>query len=177
MAKTVANLLIAIYESEDGAEASLDQLREIQQDALKNVHAAVAIKKDLNSGLQYKNAGLTPEKGALGGVIIGGLIGILSGGVGIVLGGLGAIVGGLIGEKKRRDRFASSEINQIITTLAPGTSTLILVVKPEQREQFTTILEAGGADVVTAEVPSELADQLDSHRAEAYAHWREQIGE
>ena len=95
----------------------------------------------------------------------------------IVLGGLGALVGGLIGEKKREERFASAEVNQVITSLAPGSSALIMVVEPDEREALVPIFEISSAEVITADIPAEMADKLESHRAEAFSHWREQIGE
>jgi uncharacterized membrane protein len=104
-------------------------------------------------------------------------LGILSGGVGIVLGGLGALIGGLVGEKKREERLASAEINQVITTMAPGSSALILVVEPEHRDTLASMLDQTDAEVITADIPAELAKKLEAHRSEAYAHWREKIGE
>jgi uncharacterized membrane protein len=177
MAQTIANLVIAIYAGEEGAENALKQLKANKEEAYQSLQAAIAVRKDHNSGLHYQEVGLTPEKGALGGVILGGVLGILSGGIGIVLGGLGALVGGLVGEKKREGRLSSAEINQVITTIAPGSSALVLMVGPEQRDALSHALVSGGAEVITADIPAELADKLEAHRAEAYAHWREQIGE
>jgi uncharacterized membrane protein len=171
------NLLIAIYENEDGAENAFEKIKEDDKDVLEIAQAAVAVRKDANSGLHYKDIGLTPAKGALGGVILGGILGILSGGLGIILGGLGALVGGLVGEKKHGEHLASAEINQVITSLAPGSSALVVVVESEQRDILAWTLVNAGAEVITADIPKELAQKLEAHRAEAYAHWREQIGE
>ncbi len=177
MTQTIANLLIAIFENEEGADTTLEKLKETHEDILRETQTAVTVRKDTDGGLHYQDVGLTPTKGALGGVIVGGLLGILSGGVGIVLGGLGALVGGLVGEKKHQEHLASAEIHQIITSLAPGSSALVVVIEPEQRDTLAWVLITGGAEVITADIPAELADKLDAHRDEAYAQWREQIGE
>ena len=62
MTQPVANLIIALYEDEDGAENSLNQLKEDNKGALESVQAAVAVQKDANSGLHYKDVGLTPQR-------------------------------------------------------------------------------------------------------------------
>jgi len=177
MEQTLAHVIIALYKEEDQAELSFNQFKDSDKIKEENVEAAVVIRKDANSEMHYHDVGITPAKGALGGVVIGGLLGILTGGATLVLGAIGALVGGFIGEKKRAEQLPSTEINQVITSLAPGSSALVAVVLPEYRESLSELLSSSGAEVITADIPSELADKLENHRAEAYAHWREQIGE
>jgi uncharacterized membrane protein len=61
MDQSIANLLIAIYETENGAEDSLEKYKSSGKQELTSVQAAVAVIKDTNSGLKYKDVGLTPE--------------------------------------------------------------------------------------------------------------------
>ena len=177
MNQTLAHVVIAIYEEEEKAEQSFNRLKDSGEVEKENIEAAIVIRKDASSEMHYHDVGITPAKGALGGVVIGGLLGILTGGATLVLGAIGALVGGFVGEKKREERLPSTEINQVITSLAPGSSALVAVVLPEYRESMAELFATSGAEVITADIPSELADKLEDHRAEAFSHWREQIGE
>jgi uncharacterized membrane protein len=70
-------LLISIFKDEKGAEKAIETLKAAHKDAESGIQAAVAVIKDQNSAIHYKDVGLTPAKGALGGVILGATLGTL----------------------------------------------------------------------------------------------------
>ena len=169
-------LLISIFKDEKGAEKAIETLKAAHKDAESGIQAAVAVIKDQNSAIHYKDVGLTPAKGALGGVILGATLGILTGGVGIALGALGAFVGGLIGNRKREQQFSSVRMNELVASLVPGTSALVAVVEREHVADLEKGLESFEAEIFTAEVSADLAEKLDSQRHAAYTDWIEKLG-
>jgi len=168
-------LLIALFPGEQDAETAIKALKSTLKEKTSGIQAAVAIRKDQNNEIHYKDVGLTPAKGAMGGVILGATLGILSGGVGIALGAAGALVGGLIGQKKRQGKFASVRMHEIVASLAPGTSAIVAVVERESSAELEKELEASNAEVFTAEVTADLAEKLETHRHTAESNWTEKL--
>jgi hypothetical protein len=113
-------VILAVFDDENSTEAALKQLKAAKKGEPR-VQAAVAMFKDANgSRFRYKEVGLTPGKGALGGVILGATLGILTGGATIILGAAGALLGSLAGRKKQESRLPTDRINQVVASLQRG---------------------------------------------------------
>lgn len=169
MSTDPVQLIVAAFEDENEAEKVLSALKEVKKEETIGIVAAVAMRKDLDGGIRYKDAGLTPAKGALGGVVLGAVVGILTGGAGLVLGGLGGVLGGLVGKRKRDSHFSSGEINQIVAALPPGWSAVLAIVGQADAPALEQALEEMGGDIMSAEITAELASQLEQHRDAAHA--------
>jgi uncharacterized membrane protein len=169
MSESSMHLMIAVFDDEAGAEQALRMLKESRDEKLVGIQAAVALHKDKEGHLHFKDVGLTPAKGAVGGVVLGAVVGVLTGGTGLALGALGALVGGLAGKKKRDSRFSADRINQVAAALAPGHSAALIVMEPGWVVVLQKHLELLGADVLTAEVPAGVAEHLDAGQEAAYA--------
>src|SRR5262245_52807235 len=101
MNNPTVQVILAVFNDENGAESALKQLKAAKKEKLK-IQAAVAMVKDASgSRFHYKEVGLTPGKGALSGVVLGATLGIMTGGATVILGAAGALLGGLIGRKKQ----------------------------------------------------------------------------
>ncbi len=72
------HLLLAVFNGEERAEKALSQAPKFN----RHILSAVIMKKDAGGQVQFKDVGLTPRKGAAGGIILGGAIGLLTGGAG-----------------------------------------------------------------------------------------------
>ena len=176
MGEAPLHLLVAAFDEESGAEDALKALKESRNEELVGVQAAVAMRKDAEGQLQFKEVGMTPGKGALAGVALGAVVGVLTGGTVIALGALGALVGGLVGRKKRDSRFPTGGINQLAASLAPGSSALVVVMEPGWVIVLEKELEALGADLLSAPIPADIAEQLDTDQAAAYAVLADELG-
>lgn len=169
--------VVAAFEGEEAAEEALTILRSAQKDKKFEIEAALAVTKDQQGGVQYKDVGLTPAKGALGGVLLGGVVGLLTGGAGLVLGALGGLVGSLVGRKKRDSRLPNEQINQVLAAIPMGSSALLIVVGNQHLEKLEGTLDGLDADVLVAAIPEEFAQQLEQYHEEAYqaldSHLRE----
>jgi uncharacterized membrane protein len=163
-------LVVAMFESEEDTEVGLTALRQMKGEKKAGLHGAILINKDA-SGQQvhYKDIGLTPGKGALGGVVLGAAVGILTGGAGLVLGAAGAVLGGLVGRKKQDQRFDVDHLNQVGASLGPGGAAIVAVVAPDAVSHISDLLEQQGADLFATSVTADLAQELQLHRDEAYA--------
>jgi uncharacterized membrane protein len=175
MNETALHLIIAAFGQEVGAEAALKSLKETRDEELVGIQAAVALRKDEQGQIHFKDVGLTPGKGALSGVVLGAVVGVLTGGTGLALGAIGALVGGLVGRKKQDSRFPADGLNQIAASLEPGSSAIVMVMEPGWVVVVTEELELLGADVLTADIPADVAAQLKDHGEAAHAALVSQI--
>ena len=169
MSNAPVQLVVAAFNAEGGAAEALKQIKAASKEQGAAFKAAVAIVKDQQGTLHYKDVGLTPGKGAVEGIVLGAALGILSGGVGLVLGGIGAVIGGVLGRKKQDSRFDSASLNQIAASLQPGNSALVAVVSPDAAASVSLGLENLGADVALLDISADVAAQLQAHESEAQA--------
>ena len=175
MSEKPVQFVIAIFESEQGAEETLARLKTNKEEALDGVQAAVAMRKDAENQIHYKDVGLTPAKGAVAGVVLGAVIGIATGGAGLALGALGALVGGVVGKRKREGQIASEKVNQVVASIQPETSVLLTVVEQDAAVQFGDLLDDEGAHTFETDITADLADQLHPHGEVAHNVLLEQL--
>jgi uncharacterized membrane protein len=172
MSEDTTQLVVAAFNKEGGAEEALSKLKDAKKGKLVDIQAAVAIRKDTDGGIHYKDVGLTPAKGAAGGVILGSVLAVLTGGTVLALGAIGALVGGIVGKKKRESHLSADRINQIVASLDPGSSAIIAVLDQESAQEMEAEFEELGADIMTATITSDITAQLDAYHEEAYTHSR-----
>lgn len=175
MSEATMHLIVAAFDAEDRAEEALKALRESRDEKLVGIQAAVALRKDGEGEIHFRDVGLTPAKGMVGGVVLGAVVGILTGGTGLALGALGALVGGLVGRKKRDSRSPTNRINQIAASLSPGSSAILIVMEPGWAVVLEEELALLGADVLTADIPADIAEQPASEQETAYAALLRQV--
>ena len=167
--KVAMHLIVAAFDGQARAEEALKNLKESRDEKLIGMQAAVALHKDETGQIHFKDVGLTPAKGAAGGVVLGAVVGVLTGGTGLALGALGALVGGLVGRKKRESRFSADRINQLAASLAPGSSAAVIVMEPGWGAVVEEDLALRGGDVMMAEIPADLDQHLDAGQKAAYS--------
>jgi uncharacterized membrane protein len=163
------HLIVAVFDSETGAEAAFKTMKESRDEELVGIQAAVALHKDQQDQIHFKDVGLTPAKGAAGGVVLGAVVGIMTGGTGLALGALGALIGGLMGKRKRDSRFSADRINQVSAALAPGSSAIVMVMEPGWVVVVQEELARLGADILTADIPADVDQHLDAAQEAAFA--------
>ena len=71
MSERSLQLLVAAFDGETAAEEALKTLKEAQDEKLVGIQAAVAMRKDDEGQIHFKDVGLTPAKGAVGGIALG----------------------------------------------------------------------------------------------------------
>jgi len=174
MSDVPLQLIVAVFEHEQGAEEALKQLK--AEKKTLGIQGAVAMIKDATGNkISYKEVGLTPAKGILGGAVLGITLGILSGGVGLVLGAAGAAIGNVVGRKKQDSLYSSGQINHISTALQPGTSAVLAAVDSTHSADVEQALAALGGDILAADISTDVAHQLEEHQDQAYTNLLEEL--
>jgi uncharacterized membrane protein len=161
MTHDAIHVIIAVFDTQAGAEKARTALQASRDGGLIGVRASIAVHKDEEGQIHYRDSGLTAGKGAVEGAILGAAAGILTGGATIALGAAGALVGGLVGKNKQGDAVADGRLNQLAAALVPGTSALAVVMDSGWGVVVEKELQQGmGARVFSADVPVEAgADQ------------------
>jgi uncharacterized membrane protein len=175
MSEKAVQFVIAIFEGEQGAEETLSALKADRKETLQGVQSAVAMRKDQDSRIHYKDVGMTPVKGAVAGVVLGAVVGIATGGAGLALGALGAVLGGVVGKRKREGQISSEQVNQVVASIQPGSSALLTVVEKSAAVQFENLLHTEGATTFITDISVDLAAQLDPHGETAHIALIEQL--
>ena len=173
--QTSIHLIVAAFDGQSRAEEALQTLKDARDEELIGVQAAVALRKDKEGQIQFKDVGMTPAKGAVGGVVLGAVIGILTGGTGLALGALGALIGGLAGRKKRDSQFSVQRVNQIAASLESDSSAVIIAMEAGWVAVVEEELMLLGADVLSTEIPADVAERLEANQEEAYATLNDQL--
>ena len=163
------HLIIAAFDGEASAEETLKALKASREEKLVGVQAAVALHKDDAGQIHFRDVGLTPAKGAVAGVALGAVVGILTGGTGLALGAVGALVGGIAGKRKQESDLPARRLNQVAAALAPGSSAILIVMEPGWAVVLEEALELRGADLLTLEIPADIAERPAAERDAAFA--------
>ena len=154
-------LLIGIFENQSDAESALTSLQTLKKEKQSGIDGAIMITKDVDGQkLHYKDTGMTPGKGALGGVVLGAAVGILTGGAGLILGAAGAALGSWAGKKKQDQRFDTSQINQVAASLKPGGAAIMTVLESEAVSTVSDVLKKHEAEVLSTTISTDVAQAL-----------------
>lgn len=161
MTEVPLQIIVAAFQEEDAADQALSTLKEAKREKLISIDNAAVIKKDDDGKLHIKEtADMGGGKGAGIGALVGGVIGLIAGPPGVVAGGaLGAAVGGLTA-KLYDGGFKDERLRQIGTSLEPGTSAIVAVIEHRWVADLERELAEVGADVATAALAADIADQL-----------------
>jgi uncharacterized membrane protein len=177
MSEKPVKFVIAIFTNEQGAEETLHALKAEKKEALQGLQAAVAMRKDADSRVHYKDVGLTPAKGAAAGMVLGAFVGVVTGGAGLALGALGGVLGGVVGKRKREGKITSEQVNQIVASIPPSSSVLLTIADQDVAEFFEAAFNEAGADTFTVDISADLAAKLDPHGEAAHKALLEQLNQ
>jgi uncharacterized membrane protein len=173
MADALIYFYVVAFPELRGAESTVAQLKSKRK--LTGVKAALILRKDHTGRPHTQDIGLTPVKGALAGVVLGSVVGILSGGSTPALGALGGVLNGQKVKRTRRKHLTPGPLQQLTEVLAPGYSAILIVstqpIPPEVQQE----LESLGAEIFSTEISAEKAGQLEEHGDAAYAALVEQL--
>ena len=169
MSEAPVQLIVAAFNDEHEADLALKELKRAKKEKLIGIQAAAVIRRDQKNKMHIKEVGeLTGGKGAVGGVILGVALGIITGGAGLLLGAVGALVGGMLG-KAHDTGFDNQRLKAIGESLKPGSSAIVAVIEHRWVEDLENELEELGADVMTAQIAADIHDSLEKGMDVSYS--------
>lgn len=158
------HLLLIVFDGAESAGRAMTQLPKRDP----NLVSAVIMEKGADEHVLFKDIGLTPRRGAVGGIVIGGVIGLLTGGAGIGLAALGGMLGNRLAKKRHAKEMAPEYLGKVAGSLGPDSSAIIAVIEHDLQKQLAVILTAMGGDMYDVVIPSETTSQLDEQSDVAY---------
>jgi len=161
MSDVPLQIIVAAFQEEDAADEALKTLKEAKKEKLISIDNAAVIRKDDDGKLHIKETSdMGGGKGAGVGVLVGGAIGLIGGPLGVAVGGaLGAAVGGITA-KLYDGGFKDDRLREIGISLTPGTSAIVAVIEHRWVADLERELAEEGADVMTAALAEDIAEQL-----------------
>lgn len=161
-------LIVAAFQTEDGASQALDQLKAAKKEHLIRIENAAILRKDAAGKIHIKDTkDIGGGKGAAMGGVLGAALGILTGGVGFAVVGLGALAGG-VSAKMRDGGFNDARLQRLGESLKPGSSAIVAVIEHRWVEDAEAAMRQAGADVLTETISADIAAQLEAGRESAY---------
>ncbi|MGD8474474.1 MAG: DUF1269 domain-containing protein [Anaerolineae bacterium] len=169
MSDNPVQLVVAAFKDEDSAKEALMELKEAQKEKLIKIENAAVLRKDEKGKLHIKETrDMGGGKGAVLGGVGGAAIGLIAGPALVVPVAVGALVGGLAA-KLRDSGFSNQRLEALGEGLQPGTSAIVAVVEHTWVAQVEEALAEAEADVITAEIQVDIAQQLEAGHEVAYS--------
>jgi len=160
MSENPISVIAAFYGNETKASDVLAQLKQMDKDGTIDImDAAVVVKEADGRRVKIKEtAELTPRKGALGGAVAGGIVGIIFPPSILAMGAIGAAAGAALGHFTDQG-FKNNLLKEIGENLPPGGSAIVAVVEETWVGKFETAIE-GYVDLATYALDAEAAAKL-----------------
>jgi uncharacterized membrane protein len=166
---TPVQLIVAAYQDEDGAKNAVAELKKAKKEKLIAIKDAAVLRKDGKGKVHItETADMGGGKGLAFGGVVGGAVGVIAGAALAGPVAIGALIGGLAA-KLRDSGFDDKRLERLGRSLTPGSSALVAVVEHKWVDDIAQELEQAGADLVTAEVARDIADQLETGHDVAYS--------
>jgi uncharacterized membrane protein len=169
MSEVPVEVIVAAFQDEEGARQALKALKQAKSAGLIKIENAAVLRKDKKGKLHIKETqDLGGGKGAALGGVGGAVIGLIAGATLAAPAVVGALVGGLYA-KLRDSGFSNKRLETMGESLKPETSAIIAVVEHSWVAKVEEALAEAHAEMVTAEIQADIADQLEAGHEIAYS--------
>jgi uncharacterized membrane protein len=169
MSEVPVEVIVAAFQSEDGAKEALKELKHAKRQGLIKIDDAAVIRKDAKGKLHIKEtADMGTGKGAGIGAVIGGVVGLLAGPVGVGFGAAaGAAIGGIAahGDAGIKDE----RLETIGAGLEPETSAIVAIVEHKWVAMVQAQLEEEASNIMAQQLSADIHQQLSSGKEVAYS--------
>ncbi len=169
MSDNPMQLIVAAFQDEGAAKATLKELKQAQKAKIIKIENAAVLRKDEKGKLHIKETqDMGGGKGAVFGGVGGAAIGLIAGPALVVPAAVGALVGGLVA-KLRDSGFSNKRLETLGESLQPGTSAIVAVVEHTWVGKVEEALADAATEVMTAEIRADIASQLEAGHQVGYS--------
>ncbi|HEY2643034.1 MAG TPA: DUF1269 domain-containing protein [Galbitalea sp.] len=164
----MSELIVIGYSDEQTAKEVLDKAIEMQRDYLIDLEEAAVVVRDQKGKLHVTTTDHLTEKGALGGLFWGALIGLifLVPIAGAALGGLYGAVLGKLGDLGLKDNFK----RHVGDLIQPGTSAIMFVARKMTPDKVLEELAPYGGTVLRSSLDHDAEQHLQDALMAGAAH-------
>jgi len=154
----MANLLVITFDNMDEAGKLLGSIKELQKEAQIQINDAAVIVKDKEGKVKVKNQA---DSGMKAGAIGGGILGLIIGTIFFPIGGmlLGAAAGAMIG-KMAHLGVDNDFVKEVTAELTPGTSALFLMASKGNPGPIRAVLEKYHGKVFQSTLDEEALEEV-----------------
>ena len=168
MSEVPVQVIVAAFNQEKAADEALKELKMAKWAGLIGIQNAAILRRDQKNKLHVKELkDWGGGKGAAFGGALGAVIGVLAGPGALAIGAAGALIGGLAA-KLRDSGFSNERLQTVGQSLKPGTSAIVAIIEHKWVAELEKEMAEAGADVLTASIAADVAQQLDAGRDVAY---------
>ena len=169
MSDVPVQVIVAAFQDEKAAKEALKSLKQARKEGLIKIENAAVLRKDKKGKLHIKEThDMGGGKGAALGGVGGAAIGLIAGTALAAPVVVGALVGGLVA-KLRDSGFSNKRLETMGEGLQPGTSAIVAVVEHTWVAKVEEALAEEQAEVMTAEIQADIANQLEAGHEVAYS--------
>lgn len=160
MTDTPVQIIVAAFNTLDGAKCVMDDVRAGKKEGLIGIVDAAVVVKDQDGKLKITDAKHHTRKGLITGGLVGGVLGLLLSPPAAVVAVGGSVIGGLVG--KLRNAPMKAEMKEIGSVLTPGSSAIVAVIEHVWVTQLEAVLAAEGARIIRDSLKADIVNQLNA---------------
>ncbi|GEM_PF-6853493 len=135
------DLVVTNFTSEDAAGTAYSALRQLERaHSITILDAAILVKHMNGTSEIHDSQDVDTQHGAYVGVISGALVGLIGGPAGVVLGAVAGAATGAAAARLIDLGFQKKDLQALEAQLAPGNSTLVVLVEATDRGQLDAAL-------------------------------------
>ena len=155
----VYNIIAFIFADREKAQTVSNELKNTAKDVGDKIVANAVVEVDENGKAHIHEAG-HGGRGAVGGVIVGGLLGLIGGPVGLLAWAVaGGVIGGFAGKIGGR-AIPKKDLEELSAQMKPNTSAILAIVEDKQSESLIDDMKGYKAQVVTLTVGDEVSGEI-----------------
>lgn len=160
MSDSPIQVIVAAFNSPDGASLVMDQIKEGKREGLIGILDAAVVVKNAEGKLKITDAKRRSRKGLMTGGIVGGLVGLVLAPPAVAIAAGGGALGALVG--KLRSAPLKAEMKDLGSALQPNTSAIIAVIEHTWVEKLEAAFAAAGAQILRETLKADIAAQLEA---------------
>lgn len=166
MSDNPVQVVIAAFNSPDGAGEYMDAIKQGKREGLIGIIDAAVVVKNAEGKIKITDTKERRGKGFITGSVVGGLLGLIVAPPVAVVAAGGGIIGTLVGQL--RSAPIRNEMKEIGAALTLNSSAIVAVIEHTWVSKLEAALAEAGAQVIRDSIQADIAAQLNAGRNVVY---------